>query len=453
MEEKTSIHAEFAETLFEDETSRNQSKADEDMTPYFLREGYPIPRVVEWYSPWCGHCQSFVPRYISIAEQVLQRLPPHSVEFHAISCQEHRHLCQEFQIKGYPTIRAYPARSKNGIDLRVFTVRSISDILDLGITNSHAVKSNNERLDAPAPSTMKSPQPQQQQQLDSSSQHDDLELSPKVDIIGASRDGHHHTHSDVYNDAARSFTHALEHHIFQNGQQALTDHQAETLSEWLDLLHWTLPPTWMIHTLIHDLRRNIQDIARSKELFMTILTEQRRVVHHDDLQWSDSCLEHGDGYSCGLWNLLHIMSIGVMERHHSVLGARDRVTTRHAAESVKNYIDYFFPFCPDCRRNFLASYRSCGYKRCRRFRQRTRNKHTSPSQESWREFPLWLWEVHNGIKLELLQNQTRASRRKLSAASVRGAQWPSPGACHACYKRNGNWNMPQVLKFLKDEYW
>ena len=36
------------------------------------------------------------------------------------------------------------------------------------------------------------------------------------------------------------------------------------------------------------------------------------------------------GYACGLWSLLHVLSVGAAERHTAVLGDADRVSVRRA---------------------------------------------------------------------------------------------------------------------------
>ena len=76
--------------------------------------------------------------------------------------------------------------------------------------------------------------------------------------LGATQDGYHHTRTDVHRDAALSLTYALESCIYwdDNNNSPLSFEEASALNEWLDLLHWTLPPTWMVHTLISYLRCN-----------------------------------------------------------------------------------------------------------------------------------------------------------------------------------------------------
>eukprot|EP00594_Rhizosolenia_setigera_P018044 CAMPEP_0178964274 /NCGR_PEP_ID=MMETSP0789-20121207/15571_1 /TAXON_ID=3005 /ORGANISM="Rhizosolenia setigera, Strain CCMP 1694" /LENGTH=703 /DNA_ID=CAMNT_0020649001 /DNA_START=422 /DNA_END=2533 /DNA_ORIENTATION=+ len=238
-----------------------------------------------------------------------------------------------------------------------------------------------------------------QQQFSSSSQVEFSALSNNnndnvklIDILGASSHVYKQVRKeDTYLDAALSFTYALENFIFlpQNNRHPhsslfLTAQQRKTFVEWIDLLYWTLPPTWRgMHTLIQDIRNNMQDIIlpdieKGKENLKKLLIHHLDVVHelnsnydHQfNYRWSDSCrsssvgndnlsqihsshhesslkMKFPDGYSCGFWNLLHILSIGVAERHNAVLGqgGRERATVSHAAQTVLSYIYHFYYGC------------------------------------------------------------------------------------------------------------
>jgi len=430
LEEVSEKHKEFSENLHE------LNSTEHSVQPFFLRSDYPIPRVVQFYSPWCGHCQQFVSRYVSIAKDVLGRVPRFHVEFYAVSCSEHHSLCQAEVIHTYPTIRAYPAYEARSTQLKVFTPGSIDNVLKLGLMQqgfSNADESEDEVEGKYA------------------------QVAPKLDILGATSNGYRHTRTDVYRDAALSFTYALQNHVFDEDQNVLTPDQAAALEEWLDLLYWTLPPTWMIHPLINDLRRNQKEIVRNKPLLLQLVNLHQPVVHDKkDMQWSEGC-RHGEGlvasYSCGLWGLFHILSIGVPEQHSKVLGVRHRISTAHAAETLKNYVTHFFGWCPQCREEFLQLYNSCAYGHCRRF-QRFKGK-KNPAHHTWEEFPVWLWQIHNDINQKLASKIIQKThKRKATIADLEKARWPSESACHLCYNKKGSiGKASHVYAFLKDEYW
>ncbi|KAH6568184.1 hypothetical protein BASA61_001158 [Batrachochytrium salamandrivorans] len=62
------------------------------------------PVVVEFYAPWCGHCQQLAPEYVKAASS-LQGL----AKVVAIDCDDDRNkqLCAKFDIKGFPTIKVF----------------------------------------------------------------------------------------------------------------------------------------------------------------------------------------------------------------------------------------------------------------------------------------------------------------------------------------------------------
>jgi thiol-disulfide isomerase/thioredoxin len=440
IEDRSEAHADFANRIAQ------MNATETAVQPFFLREDYPIPRVVEFYSPWCGACQTFVPRYIAVAREVLNRLPPYHLEFYAVSCSEHQQLCHSESIRGYPTTRAFKAYSQEYVDLHSFTVQSIDDALELDLKHKSVADADGKALPIGDESKDEELLPSEDQNIRT------------LDILGATTDGYRHTRTDVYRDAALSFTYALENYIYEGGQVKLLPEQARALSEWFDLLYWTLPPTWMLHALINDLRRNIDDVVNSKSRLLEIVKSHHGVVHErKHMQWSQGC-RNGEGvvasFSCGLWCLFHIVSVGVPERHASVLGQRHRVSTQHAADTLMDYMRYFFNWCPQCREQALQLHNSCAFNSCRRFRQRHKQSQKRPPESSWAEFPIWVWQFHNSINEKLMAKEaSKLYGRKPSKAEIHLSRWPPKDACFLCYRDNGSWNQHHVLKYLKEEYW
>lgn len=77
------------------------------------------------------------------------------------------------------------------------------------------------------------------------------EARPVVDILGASADVYLRLKKQTFSDAALSFTHALRHDMYKEVDDlvlTLTSNEKQVFSEWIDLLFWSLPPTWRINT-------------------------------------------------------------------------------------------------------------------------------------------------------------------------------------------------------------
>jgi len=448
--------------------------------PFFLRRAYPIPRVVQFYSPWCGVCQSLVPQYLTVAKYFLDRLPPYALEFYAVSCSEHRLLCHEDDefdtIRHFPTIRMYlpqaTTKEDEFIELSNISIATITEALPFSLPNI-TKKGTTEAED--------------EKEFVQESK------GKTVDILGATQDGYRHTRTDVYRDAALSLTYALEHHIYSsdaNDDDPLSPEQASALLEWLDLLHWTLPPTWMVHTLLNDLRQNRTALITSKDVLLTKVRTHNPVIHNNQMEWSEGC-GSGDSsnnilssFSCGLWCLFHIIGCGVYERHSAVLGHKDRVSTHHAAETLIGYMTHFFGWCTQCRDQALELYHNCAFSSCTRFLHRStttehlnlgsssnndnniitkrqeRRRKKPPPDEHWKEFPLWLYELHNEINERLLTKEARKLYGRLpTIAEYHYAQWPPVDACPLCFKdddlkrRRRKPNRRFLYDYIREEYW
>lgn len=66
--------------------------------------------MVEFYAPWCGHCQRLTPEYTKAAENV-----EGLAKMGAVNCDEesNKQLCSKFGIQGFPTIKILPWNAKS----------------------------------------------------------------------------------------------------------------------------------------------------------------------------------------------------------------------------------------------------------------------------------------------------------------------------------------------------
>jgi protein disulfide-isomerase A6 len=67
--------------------------------------------VVEFFAPWCGHCKSLTPEYKKAATAAKGHL-----KLGAINCDDHAQLCQQFGVKGYPTIKIFGSNKNTPVD-------------------------------------------------------------------------------------------------------------------------------------------------------------------------------------------------------------------------------------------------------------------------------------------------------------------------------------------------
>jgi len=55
--------------------------------------------LLEFYAPWCGHCQRLAPIYEEVAEKMTG-----GVKVAKVNCDVHKGLCSRFSVKGFPTL-------------------------------------------------------------------------------------------------------------------------------------------------------------------------------------------------------------------------------------------------------------------------------------------------------------------------------------------------------------
>ena len=166
------------------------------------------------------------------------------------------------------------------------------------------------------------------------------------------------TGKDVFTDAATSLTFALRTSIFMTNN-ALTPKQQKVFQEWLTLLSKTIPrkDDVMKQSLIQisSLQNDIKYVVQSEENLVEILNAKGVPM------WTESCKK---GYTCGLWQLLHIVTIGLV--HYNDSSASDiAISTMSTADTIRNYIEYYFT-CDECRKNFVQMYEKCQFNRCNR---------------------------------------------------------------------------------------
>jgi len=392
------------------------SKQDELIKPYFLypSSNYPPPpaRVVEFYAPWCPHCQHYAPQYIKLAKAVTEKHP--DIEFHAVSCTAHTQLCREQNVNSYPTLKLFREGSYEALKFNVKDAKVKNVLFRLGFDVSEK----------------------------SESQNDQKEQSDKKQIARVVPFRMHDVH-DAWNDAALSFEFALKTGIFMtNGP--LSREESSTFRSWLELLSKSLPIQMVkTHDIVKVLLENFEEASQSQSNLSKLI---RPYASPDNSQIWRTCT-HGDnkmGYTCGLWQLFHIISIGVVEynRHNTP------IPTRQVSETLRTYVEYFFQ-CEVCRLNFLDMYDNCAFDGCHRLSDKP-----SSNEHDWRELPMWLWETHNDVNVRLLGERLDQNKEpKPNQRESQQARWPSLYICPNCWREDKSWDENEIFAHLHSMYW
>jgi len=261
---------------------------------------------------------------------------------------------------------------------------------------------------------------------------------------------------ELISDAALSFIESMKNDLFVGSKSGPMDTgKVQALKSWLQLLSVSLPPEWGLHRAIDDLDHNINTVAESQESLNKLLAKHipsRKT-------WSQSC---GDsGFSCGLWKLIHIMSVGLAEHRgglNLIEGEVVDVETRvfspmEAADTLREYIDNFFS-CNECRNHFIGMYDECKFRRC----DRLSDEAGGIEAEDWKQFALWLWEVHNDVSVRVTTDKLKEKKKKAAEEEIQReafitSLYPSIEQCIGCVDEEGSWIEPSVFAYLERAYW
>ena len=252
------------------------------------------------------------------------------------------------------------------------------------------------------------------------------------------------TKQDIYNDAHLSFDFAMRNSIFLENKP-LEKEAAKAFAVWIEQLNSALPPTLILKACVTEIFASLENVVKSEKALLKIVDKYPPRKKN----WSHSCTR-GDkfaGYTCGLWEVFHIMSLGIVE--WNVYSNGDDwyfFRPAEAATVLRNYIQHFFG-CEVCRHNFLHAFDSCEYDRCSRLIPEIGDL------EEWKEIPLWLFETHNGVNRRLARERAERENREISAAEYESVKWPSRHECPKCWGQDGSWNSEIIYDYLRFTYW
>jgi Erv1 / Alr family len=226
----------------------------------------------------------------------------------------------------------------------------------------------------------------------------------------------------------------------------------EALKEWLIVLTKTLPINWEIHKVLNDLLKDFNYISKHEAYMISALNQHPPATKG----WSESCSRGipDEGFTCGLWELFHAMTVGAVDFNNNV-HERRRLSTEKVGHTLRDFIENFFQ-CSECRANFLMAYDSCKHDRCRRLSTDV-NGLAREKISAWAQLPLWLFETHNGVNIRLMKEKAAREGRETTRDDEIEVMWPPRSECLPCWnedKTTGQMtpNHTIVYKWLQLEY-
>ena len=353
------------------------------------------------------------------------------ISFYAVSCKVHGDLCKDFQINGYPQLKTFPAgASKPSAVIKQSELHPTNILNNLQLHTDHM-------------------------NLGSFETHSDSEglfqdASRALTTWFQPQQEHQHfprTKQEIFDDAYRSFDFNLRQGIYTS-KGPLEPPAKKALFAWLELLRKTMPGTWKIHYVIRAILDEFEKAASGEEHLLEIL----KPFPTPPGDWSSACKKgvRGMGYTCGLWELFHIMSIGFVEWNVQVpSGAqgdkRMAIEADAAGDTLRAFIFHFFG-CEVCRTNFIKSYDECQLDRCNRLTHRK-------TLRFWKKLPDYLFELHNTVNVRLVKEKAAGKHTTPSDEDEINVKWPREEDCPTCWLEDGKWDVDTMYKYLRIEYW
>lgn len=92
------------------------SKFVKTLTPENFEQevGKDVPALIEFYAPWCGHCQELAPEYEKAAQTFLEEKTDKKVLLAKVNADTHAELADKHNVEAFPTLRWYPKGTTKG---------------------------------------------------------------------------------------------------------------------------------------------------------------------------------------------------------------------------------------------------------------------------------------------------------------------------------------------------
>lgn len=386
--------------------------------------------LVEFYSHWCPACKAFQPDYKKVATHINHILQeedrfwaekagdrPSRIAVARIDCPENKQLCDDFEISKYPTML---------LDKPVhFSSKTLDNLVEIEAKprNKNTVIAKLEQtlgrtLDQPMFQKENSPW-----KLESFDEDQDIRDDDKSDTrsddenetVGREVD------PDIIGATIESFEY-LKSRPLLKGQPA-----RRALVSWLRLI--------AVSHMTNECRIGAQNALTTLDLAWPESTNE--IQDMDSFQNVRICgktkqsgwiscqgsSKDSRGYTCGLWMLLHSLSVRMPEVSENV--GQEWLTV------IKEFVQFFFQ-CKDCAEHFLKELDGFEAKLI----------------ISKRDAVLWLWKTHNKVNKRLYQEQDVLGNGDPNFPHV---QWPTKDICGNCHPES-KWNEENVYDFLHRYY-
>jgi thiol-disulfide isomerase/thioredoxin len=300
--------------------------------------------LIVFYAHWCGHCVNYAPKFTQLAEEYYH--VNDGLKFGAVDCaalspgnDPEKDLCRLNNVTSYPVVKlidkGVPIRElPRPIEELRAEVRGILGLPTASISEEAGLPVYQEKVEVPAYK----------------------EAKPE----------------DVKYDVSLTIQTIFRREVFRGSSTVLN---LDGLSKLTRLVGLCIDLN-VTDNLTNACTKIANDLSRfstiSQTTWLSIL--EGTSFPNDPPESFRSCRN----FSCGMWRLLHAMSLIVQP-------------PVEALESIRFIIDKYFS-CEECRKHFLAYYDSCDFERPNCINYQT------PTTDA---VAIWLWKLHNGVNVRL----------------------------------------------------
>jgi hypothetical protein len=401
------------------------------------------------------------------------------VSFHAVNCAIYIQLCQQNEVKHYPTFRVYKYGTtslsyKSIFDVSYQHLHPYEVLEKFGITEDDAL--NNEADVFVDTTSEKDNMHESDHSINISFNEDNSLLA---NHLHATMSYHHHSRQELLSDIHIALDYTLRKVIFAKRNTSvvhiphtkhksdLTVTEQEVLKSFLLLLQRTMPTT-------DEHLKNMIKAVIDSYMFATKNHAYMDAILNDHLplskQYSErACPKHditliNNPYGCVMWDLLFLISVGTVDYNLQSYDATEMIHPAASLHTIYEYIQLFGlstvlvdqeaenSFIGDdfSRMEFIKLYNDCSFmNRCQQLPDAPKyiydDKKDQVSKEyivsitttyaEWKFVPLYLANIRNSIT----QKANNLSK------------WPPIAACLVCWN-DDMYNTENLNKYLKVEY-
>jgi hypothetical protein len=423
--------------------SRNvesEQRKEENSNPSFLYDTDPSYRLVEFYATRTEPAAIRLKhRYIELGYAVTEILqdyyPNITLDIYAICCSTVPSLCEKQGIEmnhhdSKPTFLMYTPQSSKGKKLEVFNASTILGAMNIS--------------------------------FDLGGQSVQIDMTQ----LSGGKNVQMRTNEELKSDIHLSLYTFMKNNVFVDHDEnenlvPLSTEKRIALKKYLLLLQKSLPSSWQVSEMVRGLMNSFLYISKNRAYLLAAMDE------HAPLATTEYSLEcqtgHVSGLTCGAWELIHAITVGVVERNKVALSKMEvksdvatNFTDAHifipnedAALVLRDFVHFFGLGDDEMERQELINHLdTCTDARCL-----SADSASSAIVSQWIKLPLFFSKVHSEITLKRQQQLAKQNKKSMTTFQKQMlTSWPPEYACPQCWDAHGNWDTNVVYKYMQLEY-